>query len=634
MISRSQAELEAEILLLRQQLSALRAASEQRSVLEPELSLLFDNAPVLLWTMTSELVVKYTAGALASGDMTGSPFARHFTPVPSSVDPMSAAATALDGKVAHFNAQLGPVAVEAWMTPYIDPVTRRAGIAGIAIDDTARRTAESDALTAADRYRTLLDTNQEVLYAHDFEGAITSVSGNLGRLFGRTRQEALAMRFEDLLAHESRSQARQRLHALMAGMTPQTWEAAACGANGKRIDIEIRARLLLQDGRPVGIEGLARDISERKSLEEQARQAQKLDAIGVLAGGIAHDFNNLLTGILGHAYLLQMDPEVGERAAEGIAVIIKSGERAAQLTAQLLGFARRGKQQSTAVDVHATVREVVDLLGRTIDKRIHLTTGLQAERSHVAGDPTQIYQLLLNLCLNARDAMPQGGDLCITTRVAGSNIVVSVRDTGTGIAPDIRDRIFEPFFTTKAPQKGTGMGLAMVYGIAKNHSGTIHLESELGEGSVFHVTLPLCAGAQAPKLAQPAIENGRGRILVIDDEEVVRQVLSKMLQGLGYEARTAGDSRQAVQYFREHHREIDAVILDMIMPAMNGKDCFLALREIDPSVRAVFSSGYSGGGDSDDVFRLDGVEFLQKPYQIEQLAASLRNVMTRAASAH
>jgi PAS domain S-box-containing protein len=488
----------------------------------------------------------------------------------------------------------------------------------------------------AARRRAIFETADDLLLTLDLQGRILTVSTSAERLLGYSVADLQQTSLPDLVIPEQRAFVRERLIAMLCSGRMQTDEVIAVSRAGQHLHLEISLRLVFRDGQPVCVEGLARDVTERHQLEEHVRQAQKMEAIGVLAGGIAHDFNNLLTGILGYAYLLQSDPEIGGKAQEGLDVIVKSAERAAQLTTQLLGFARRGKKQNVPVDVHATIRDLVELLGRTIDKQVHIAASLRAEWATVVGDPGQIYQLLLNLCLNARDAMPGGGDLTISTRSWEDNLVVTVTDTGTGIDPEIRERIFEPFFTTKPPDKGSGMGLSMVYGIARNHGGSVHLESRLGEGSAFHVTLPYSreggappAGRREGMMGRAEAMSGRGRILVIDDEEIVRHVLSRMLRGLGYEVVTAGDSRQAVQYFEAHHTVIDAVILDMVMPRMSGRDCYSALKAIDPDVRAVLSSGYSRDDEAADLVKEEGLEFLQKPYQLEQLAVVIRRALAK-----
>ena len=277
------------------------------------------------------------------------------------------------------------------------------------------------------------------------------------------------------------------------------------------------------------------------------------------------------------------------------------------------------------VDLHLTIHEIVQLLHRTIDKKIRVSAHLLASRCQVMADASQMYQVLLNLCLNARDAMPEGGELRITTSNSGSTgVVISVSDNGAGIPVEIRGRIFEPFFTTKAPQRGTGMGLAMVRAIARNHGGSVRLDPETMSGTTFHVTLPVCKSAASTASSRKAKQTGTGRILVIEDEEFVRRVMFRMLTGLGYDVYCSPDVRAGIEHFHEHHGSIDLVIVDLVMPGMNGMECLQALRSVDPKVRVVLSSGYGNG-------EIKGVEFLPKPYQPEQLAGVVRRAIRRTA---
>jgi two-component system, cell cycle sensor histidine kinase and response regulator CckA len=354
-----------------------------------------------------------------------------------------------------------------------------------------------------------------------------------------------------------------------------------------------------------------------------------METLGLLAGGIAHDFNNLLTGILGYAYLLQNDPQMPAEYSEALDVIVNASERAAQLTTQLLGFARGKKAHVAPVDLHQIIKDMVDLLRRTIDKKVRINAHMMAPEAHVLGDASQMYQVLLNLCLNGRDAMPDGGELLIATKNAGASIVISVSDTGMGIPREIRAHIFDAFFTTKGSNRGTGMGLATVRAIVRNHGGAISVESEHGAGATFHVTLPVSAAGATPTIAtedRKMQQQRTGNILVIEDEPFVRQVLHQMLSGLGYNVACAMDVRSGIEYFRDHHSTIDAVILDLVMPAMDGIECLEALRDIDPNIKAVLTSG-SGNG------YMPGVEYLPKPYQPEQLADVIGRVLRSTGSA-
>jgi PAS domain S-box-containing protein len=393
--------------------------------------------------------------------------------------------------------------------------------------------------------------------------------------------------------------------------------------------------------------GIDRDITERirsekerARLEHQLMQAQKLEAIGTLAGGVAHDFNNLLTGIIGYANLLKMDADPGAELHQTAAAIEGAARRGGQLTAQLLTFARKSRRENVSVDVHEIVAETAELLRRTLGENIAVELDLKAPASTVRGDPAGLQRVLLNLAVNARDAMPDGGRLGIGSAAAdlregdarletglkpGRYFVLSVTDTGRGIPDEIRDRIFEPFFTTKPPGQGTGMGLAIAYGTVRDHGGAVQVAGQVARGATFHVYLPL-AGSEVSVTdeASPGEPvRGSGRILVVDDEEVVRDSVARMLRGLGYHVAAAEDGPRAVEYFRARHAEIDAVIIDMVMPGMSGIDCFLALKEIDPGVKAVLTTGYGLSAEAGRIVEEGLLGFVEKPYGLFRLSQAV-----------
>ena len=388
---------------------------------------------------------------------------------------------------------------------------------------------------------------------------------------------------------------------------------------------------------PQGAIIISKDITERKHLEQQVVQAAKMDAIGQLAGGIAHDFNNQLTGIMGFADMLQSrladNPEL-RRYAE---MIVQSTERAADLTKELLAFARKGKYLSTTVDIHAVIGDVVDLLNHTIDKRIRIHCELQAHPATTRGDPTQIHNALLNVALNARDAMPEGGDLTFASDLVeldaqacrrhaenpapGRFVRVSVTDTGSGMSEETLRHCFEPFFTTKTTGHGTGMGLAAVYGTVKNHRGAVEAQSELGKGTTVRLLLPV--GEKQTEPAHTAPEEpvpGSEHILVVDDEDTILKMATEILGGLGYRVSACSNGTEALAIYREQHAEIDLVILDMVMPELGGRDTFVALREIRPDVKAILSSGYTIDGEAQAILD-EGVQaFVQKPFRVAELS--------------
>jgi len=400
-----------------------------------------------------------------------------------------------------------------------------------------------------------------------------------------------------------------------------------------------------ESGNIVNYVGVEQDISQEEELERALHQAQKMEAIGTLAGGVAHDFNNLLTGILGYANLIFRIAPVGSEIKEMAEIIETSADRAAQLTKQLLGFARRGKHRNLPIDLNETVERVVRLLGRTIGKRIRMVTHLEAEPSGILGDPAQIDQALLNLAINARDAIGEDeGEIVIDTRrfamdelyaarhpgcAPGDYVVVTVTDDGCGMTPEIQARIFEPFFTTKSRDKGTGMGLSMVYGIVKNHGGAIYVYSEAGHGTSFKAFLPL-SEAPAPEEGGPAGPepiHGTGRILVVDDEEVVRNTASSMLRHLGYEVVALSDGADAVLYYHHFGESVDLVLLDMVMPKMGGHDCFHALKEINPDIRVILSTGFGLNEAAQAILDAGALGFAQKPYRVTELSEVVATVM-------
>ncbi|MEQ8170193.1 MAG: ATP-binding protein [Candidatus Eremiobacterota bacterium] len=386
---------------------------------------------------------------------------------------------------------------------------------------------------------------------------------------------------------------------------------------------------------------VVRDITERKKLEAQLLQAQKMEAIGQLAGGIAHDFNNILTGILGYANMLKLEARDDELVYEAAVTIEKAGERAAELTKQLLGFSRKAKRRNSRVDLNDVAREVINLLSRTIEENITIISKLDTFKAIVLGDSGQLQQAIINLVVNARDAMPDGGKLILETEkicfdekyclnhvglTPGEYVRFSVVDTGTGIAKDIQEHIFEPFFTTKEQGKGTGMGLAMVYGIVKNHGGTIRVSSEVNKGTSFHIYLPLNSRRTVEKKRKDNLIRGRGTIMLVDDEKVILDITSRALKGLGYEVVPARDGREALSYYEKSGNTIDLIIMDLVMPEMGAEECIKALRKFNSSIPIVLSTGYAPAGKVREIID-GGCRFIQKPYSIQELSEVIAMAM-------
>jgi PAS domain S-box-containing protein len=472
------------------------------------------------------------------------------------------------------------------------------------------------------------------------DGQFTYVNDAACRSLGYTREELLRM----------------AIHDIDPSFSPQVWaehwrqvkergsftlESLHRTREGQLFPVEIAVNFLEFEGREYNC-AFAHDISRRRQLEEQLRQAQKMEAIGTLAGGVAHDFNNILTSILGYASLVQQEiPDNSPQHAD-METIIASARRAAELTEQLLTFARRSTQaERAALDVNDIVQEIAKLLERTIDKAIAIELQLAADLKPVKGDASQLHQAVLNLCLNARDAMPDGGWLGITTQNtrievtdaredlpigAGDYVVLSVTDTGCGMGPAVLERIFEPFFTTK--EQGRGLGLAMVYGIVRGHGGAVQVRSEPGRGTTFKVFLPVHEEVTPARTAGPEdLPSGRETVLVVDDEGDVRRVLQRILERGGYQVIPAADGAQAIDLYCQRSGAIDLVVLDVIMPRMGGGETFRRLREINPFVKVLLSSGYSESGQATAILDQGACGFLSKPYGVDTVLRKVRQVL-------
>lgn len=386
-----------------------------------------------------------------------------------------------------------------------------------------------------------------------------------------------------------------------------------------------------------------RDISDQRKMEEQLRQSEKMQAIGQLAGGIAHDFNNQLASVLGYADLLLLkidDPELISFAEN----IKKGAQRSAELTKQLLAFSRKGKYEFVTVDMNKIIGEVVSMLEHTIDKRIRIKQILNVNPALTKGDTTQLYNAILNITLNARDAMKKEGNLILETDIVeldnksckiypyevipGQYIKISITDNGTGMDSDTQKRIFEPFFTTKGVGEGTGMGLASVYGTIQNHHGVITVYSEIGKGTTFKISLPLAEElVTSMDDHKVTIKTGNAMILIVDDEELIRNMVADSLRGMGYKVALCKNGKEAFEYYKKSWKKIDLVLLDMIMPEMGGKETFLAMRKINPEVKVLLSSGYSVDCDAQEILDKGAVGFMGKPFTQTELSKKVASAL-------
>jgi PAS domain S-box-containing protein len=499
------------------------------------------------------------------------------------------------------------------------------------------------------QFKGLFETLPDVLVIYDRQGMLTHINA-VGSQQLDYSTDALMGKSLSLIRPEGLVKPSITTMTGSGRGVPKWEETFLRKQNGTLLPVELMEREVRFQGQRQTLL-VARDLTARKhmeqekaTLEHQLRQVQKMDAIGRLASGVAHDMNNILTAILAHASLVKVRTEVGHPLWMEGDVIEKAVRRGKGLTSQLLGFARQGKHHHVAVDIHDVIEEVMGLLGRTIHKTITFQTELSAARPCVIGDPDQLYQILMNLSVNACDAMGDSGELivqtaneCVTPEHAshvpglhaGDYVLIRVTDTGAGISPEIQGQIFEPFFTTKEQGQGTGMGLAMVYGIVKNHHGYIGVTSSLGKGTTMRVYLPSapCVAPKSKSVLTNEASHGTGHMLVVDDEKDVAEAAQAILEYLGYQVTVALNGNEAVSFFQDSNNSIDIVLLDMVMTDMSGADCFGQLRAIRPDVKVILCTGYDRNHAVQDLLNQGVAGFIRKPYDLDELAQVCTLVM-------
>ncbi len=401
-----------------------------------------------------------------------------------------------------------------------------------------------------------------------------------------------------------------------------------------------------------GVEGAViriDDVSKEHELEEQLNHHRKMDAIGQLAGGVAHDFNNMLGGIISAAQLLKSPKRnIGEEGLKFADMILKAAIRAADLTAKLLAFGRKGRISFTYINIHNVIDDTVAILNRTVDKKIQLQVSKDAQNHTVVGDNSGLQNALINIGINAGHAMRDGGEIQIETKniqldktycdagpfeiKPGEYIEIEIRDTGCGIPLENFQEIFEPFYTTKEKGEGTGLGLAAVYGTVQDHHGAISVCSEVGAGTSFHILLPCSEEGADFKQTDAEVIAGSGLILLVDDEEIIRTTGKHMLEEMGYEVLPAENGREAVEIFEKRHSGIDLVIMDMIMPEMNGREAFMKMKEVDKNCKIVIMSGFAKDESLDKLREFGLTGFIRKPFVDYELSQLLAEVLRTKAS--
>lgn len=532
-----------------------------------------------------------------------------------------------------------------WENATISPVRNSEGaithFLKVAEDITEYRLAAKALKRSEEKYRQLFEESKDVVYITSYEGRFIDVNQAGVKLFGYSSKEELkGVDIAQTLYKNPKDREVMQREIRKRGFL-KDYEIELKKKNGQIISALITNSILYDEaGNVTGYWGFIRDITEKKQLEQQFFHAQKMESIGLLAGGIAHDFNNILSAIMGYASLMKMKMDQKDPLYEHVDVIESSAERAAELTTQLLAFAREGDYHKSTCNVNIIFQETVKLIKNTFDKSIAIETRFSPFLPPVIGDSGQIHQVFMNLCLNARDAMPDGGRLIIETGVTeiseaygkthidaktGKHVVVYVTDTGTGMDEATKQRIFEPFFTTKEQGKGTGLGLAVVYGIVKKHGGFIHVYSEEGKGSTFKVYLPVKSGPKIDKADKDEpVQDGHEGILVVDDEFSVRNLASAILKGHGYKVFLAMNGEEAVEVYKKNKKRIDLVILDLIMPIMGGITTYEKLKKINPQLKVLLSTGFSLTGKAKELLQSGLCDLIQKPFQVKSLLLKVR----------
>jgi PAS domain S-box-containing protein len=542
--------------------------------------------------------------------------------------------------------RLGPQVLEAGAAEYLVRETLSRELLQKAVKYTVERTrAENAARQSEQRFHELFENAKDILFTLDLEGNVTSLNKSAEEVMGWTRSEALHLNLKSLVAPEHLNLCSQMMQRILNEEPLQHFEISMLRKDGRKVLLQASARLIYSDGQKHGIQGMARDITERRQLETMVQQSQKLEAIGRLSGGLAHDFNNLFCVISGHTELLTEQMEPAHPALKNLAQIKKAVDSASSLTRQLLAFSRKQVFHPRILDLNAVVVETRKMLGRLIGEQIEFFTSLHPMLGNVRVDPVQLEQVLVNLVLNARDAMSQGGKLTIDTKnvdleegarakraivPAGKYVVLSVTDNGCGMDEEAQSRIFEPFFTTKELGKGSGLGLATVYGIVKQSGGFIWVYSELGQGTTIRVYLPRVDSSPTPLSTgnrRAKVRQGSETVLLVENTESLRNLAKELLKASGYAVLDAENGREALRIASSFSGPIHLLLTDVIMPGMGGKQLAEQLASLRPATRVLYMSGYSNDGIVQSGILESGALLLEKPFTREILLRKVRQVL-------
>ena len=617
---------------------------------------LFQKIPAVVWATDLEFRLTAIAGAslralrIAPAECTGKPietllFARRR-------QSLEAHRLAAQGQGCSFHAAIGEREVEARVEPLFGPQGNVSGVLGVALDGSGRAVADRAQRLSEKSYSQLLEEAPYAICRATPGGRILQANRVMLEMLGYDCLSEDAPLDRDLpRIFHSPGGFEELRQKLVKGGTVRGLEATWLGPSGHPIEVRIRARAVRDPGgRIAWLEVLSEEIAGRKSLDARMRHARKMQAMGQLAGGVAHDFNNLLTVISGQIEMVlaqSLDGQSRQRLEDAR----QAAERAGALTRQLLAFSRGQALESKILDVNALIGRLTGLLNRLIRENIDLQFLPGRELGLVRADPNQIEQVLLNLVVNAQDAMAQGGRLTIETSAVeieaaaaaaagvesvapagvlepGSYVLMAVHDTGHGMDPETQARIFEPFFTTKKSE-GTGLGLATVYDVVRQSGGHIHVESQVGVGSTFRIYLPRAEGEETAAGEALAIASAGGSetILVAEDERWVRKLITAHLKDLGYRVLVAADGAEALELARAHPESIHLLLSDLVMPHLDGRVLARELRKMDPAVKVIFVSGYAGHVAEGEELNAAGACFLPKPFTMQLLARTVREVL-------
>ncbi|MCF8032471.1 MAG: PAS domain S-box protein [Desulfarculaceae bacterium] len=571
---------------------------------------------------------------------------------PNDVAALLAAAVRLRGRV------MGMVCLERSSGPHGWREDELAFVGGMAdqvaqaLTNAERKKAQAALRESEERFRHLFDSISDLIYTHDDQGCLLSVNQAVVRTLGYSREELIGRTLGEFMRPEHRRIFMEQYLPTLRREGQAEGVALLAGKDGSGHYVEYRNLLVAKDGVPY-VSGSGREITQRiqaerelKELQERLIQAQKMEAVGNLASGIAHDFNNILQGIGGYVELLGTVPAGDQSGKKYLGEVESAVGRAAELVRRLLTFGRKGQAELKPVDLNREVAQAVKILERTIPKMIKIETTLSEEAKVILGDATQLEQVLMNLATNARDAMPQGGRLQISTDNAdlteefcrthpgvepGEYVLLRVQDNGLGMDRETVRHVFEPFYTTKGPGTGTGLGLFTVYGIVESHGGYINCDSTPGQGSEFTIYLPAASGGvillEPEEDMDAPVTGGRETILLVDDEEAILEVVRDVLRQYGYAVLTADSGEGALEMFCDGPGQVDLVILDLGMPGMGGGNCLRRMLETESEAKIVVATGYAGSDKRGEMLEAGARRFITKPYRLDDLLRTVRQVL-------